>query len=237
MLIFNAQFTLILNALTPSQHNTPVSGCMVDILSPRVKIINTHTPHLIAQLEKNNIFYLIPNFGKSLQLSLTDILNSLTFTEHVAGSCRFTAYYGNIPYNYSYSYHPAANLSENLSIRKCLDCINEFFSDAGLNSVLINYYPCGASKLNFHSDDEIKIDDESFIFTLSYGHRRTMAFRSLNHRKHLINVTLTDCSLLLFSKASQHIYQHSILPETGATGRVSLTFRKLIEGDSRNIPI
>ena len=181
--------------------------------------------------------YLIPNFGKSLQLCLTDILNSLTFTEHVAGSCRFTAYYGNTPYNYSYSYHPAANLPENLSIRKCLDCINEFFSDAGLNSVLINYYPCGASKLNFHSDDEIKIDDESFIFTLSYGHRRTMAFRSLNHRKHLINVTLTDCSLLLFSKASQHIYQHSILPETGATGRVSLTFRKLIEGDSRYIPI
>ena len=200
---------------------------MVDILSTRVKIISTHTPHLVAQLEKNNIFYLIPNFGKSLQLNLTDILNSLTFTEHVVGSCRFTAYYGNIPYNYSYSFHPTANLTENVSIKKCLDYINELFSDARLNSVLINYYPCGASKLNFHSDDEIEIDDESFIFTLSYGHRRTMAFRSLNHKKHLINVKLTDCSLLLFSKASQHIYQHSILPETGASERVSLTFRKL----------
>ena len=96
-----------------------------------------------------------------------------------------------------------------------------------LYSVLINFYPCGASKLNFHSDDEIEIDDESFIFTLSFGHRRTMAFRSLKHRKHLINVPLNDCSLLLFSKASQHLYQHSILPETGVTERVSLTFRYL----------
>ena len=199
----------------------------MDILSTRVKIISTHTPNLVAQLEKNNIFYLIPNFGKSMRLSLTGILNSLTFTEHVVGSSRHTAYYGNIPYNYSFSHHPAANLSENVLIKKCLDCLNELFSDARLNSVLINFYPCGASKLNFHSDDEIEIADESFIFTLSFGHRRTMAFRSLNHRKHLIKVSLNDCSLLMFSKASQHLYQHSILPETGATERVSLTFRSL----------
>ena len=211
---------------------------MVDILHTRVKTISTHTPHLIAQLEKDNICYLLPNFGNSLQLKIADVLNSLIFNEHVTGSCRYTAYYGDFPYSYSYSQHPAASLSENPVIKMCLDSVNELFLDAELNSVLVNYYPCGASKLNFHSDNESEIDDKSFIFTLSFGHNRTMAFRSLHYKKHLVNISLNDCSLLFFSKSSQHTYQHAILPDTGVTGseRVSLTFRKIKPASKSEIP-
>ena len=56
------------------------------------------------------------------------------------------------------------------------------FIDAKVNSELINYYPNGFSKLNFHSNDEGVIDDDSFIFILSFGHSRNIVIRSREHK-------------------------------------------------------
>ena len=94
-------------------------------------------------------------------------------------------------------------------------------------TVLVNYYPDGSSKINFHSDDEDDIEDNSFIFTLSFGHSRTIIFRTLERKKHVAKISLKDRSILLFSKASQHLFQHAIQHETGVSERISLTFRKL----------
>ena len=199
----------------------------MEILDTRAKVYSIHSQAQTAQLAKDNICYLLPNFAKSLHLNVNDILNSIDFDKKVTSSNRYTAYLGNVPYSYSYAYHKALNISENPLIETCLEAVNNCFDDAELNTVLINYYPDGSSKLNFHSDDEVEIVDDSFIFTLSLGHSRNIVFRSLEHKIHIAKVLLEDSSLLLFSKASQHIYQHAILPETGASERISLTFRKL----------
>ena len=214
---------------------------MVEILDTRVKVLSTHTHSQTPKLAKDNICYLLPDFGDSLQLNINDILSSIELDKHITGSNRYTAYYGNLPYsfyhiithiyhlpyNYSYAHHEALSLSESPVIKTCLDAVNEVFQHAEVNSVLVNYYPDGSSKINFHSDDEDDIDDNSFIFTLSFGHSRTIIFRTLERKKHVAKISLKDRSILLFSKASQHLFQHAILPETGVSERISLTFRKL----------
>ena len=200
---------------------------MVEILDTRVKVLSTHTHSQTPKLAKDNICYLLPDFGDSLQLNINDILSSIELDKHITGSNRYTAYYGNLPYNYSYTHHEALSLSESPVIKTCLDAVNEVFQHAEVNSVLVNYYPDGSSKINFHSDDEDDIDDNSFIFTLSFGHSRTIIFRTLERKKHVAKISLKDRSILLFSKASQHLFQHAILPETGVSERISLTFRKL----------
>ena len=199
----------------------------MDIIDTRTKVFSIHSLAQTAQLAKDSICYLLPNFAKSLQLNVNDILNSIEFDKQINRSNRRTAYFGNVPYRYSYTYHKAKHTSENPLIESCLDAVNHCFIDAEVNTVLINFYPDGSSKLNFHSDDEAEIADDSFIFTLSFGHSRNIVFRSLKHKKLIAKVLLADSSLLLFSKASQFIYQHAILPETGTSERISLTFRKM----------
>lgn len=125
-------------------------------------------------------------------------------------------------------HHSPQRISSNHYIELCFNLVIGLFPDAGLNSVLINYYPIGASKLNFHSDDESEICKDSYIFTLSLGHSRNMLFRSVKTKRHLARVTLNDRSLLLFSRASQYSFQHAIPPGTGDQARISLTFRKLV---------
>ena len=170
----------------------------------------------------------MPSISLTLKLDLDDILNSLPLLQMPYSSKRSTAYFGPRSYSYANTTHTPQPVSSNKYVMHCLNTINMLFSDAELNSVLINYYPTCNSFLSFHSDDEKEICHDSYIFTLSVGSSRCLHFRSTLTKKHLLKITLTNGSLLCFSKASQFMYQHAVLPEPASSGpRLSLTFRKL----------
>ena len=94
--------------------------------------------------------------------------------------------------------------------------------------------------MTFHSDNENVICTDSWIVTVSLGCNRTIGFwdRELGKR---YNIRLEHGDLICFSKASQTRIKHSVFSPsppvitTGDSfiprfrGRVSLTFRKMVE--------
>ena len=109
--------------------------------------------------------------------------------------------------------------------------LNELFPFSGINSVLVNYYPDNSSRLPFHSDNEPEICKKSYIFTLSLGSNRYIAFRNAATKQTVATVKLRHGALMLFSRTSQEYFEHSILPQTEPTTssyRISLTFRCVI---------
>ncbi|KAL5255361.1 hypothetical protein ACHWQZ_G014696 [Mnemiopsis leidyi] len=78
-----------------------------------------------------------------------------------------------------------------------------------------------------YRDDEIMIDPESYIMTVSLGAKRTMTFCN-NDETQSENLDLEDCSLLVTSRFAQDFWRHGILPQEEVSGeRISLTFREI----------
>ena len=162
-------------------------------------------------------------------------LSSLEFDKNFVLSRRRTAYFGSIPYHYSNTTHRARPLRSNALIERFYDIIMYFFPYSAINSILVNYYPTDQAQLPFHADDEILISSDSFIFTLSLGSSRQIAFRDAKTRKVITKVWLAHGDLCIFSRNSQDRFQHSILPnlysepadQSACRYRISLTFRSL----------
>ena len=205
-----------------------VSGCRVNLLDTSTKI---YSKQISDVNELNSYPKSICYISSSLmptQLSVLDLVNSVKFDNTFKQSRRMTAYFGSKDYAYSNTHHTRQPITANPFIKSCFDRINMLFPRAMVNTVLLNYYPDGNASIPFHSDNEHEICSDSFIFTYSIGHTRTLVFRDINSKKHLCNISLVHNSLIFFNKASQFLYEHSITPETlDRSPRISLTFRKI----------
>ncbi len=187
-------------------------------------------------LDNIAICYLYPKpFDLWPEFSLQDFQSSLVFDPNLKINKRCTAYYGHHQYVYGDTVHQPQPISRNVFIQRFVDSLADHFPDSGINSVLVNYYPVSSSKLPYHSDNESSICLKSNIFTLSLGTTREIAFRSAKSKKPLAAIKLKHGSLILFSRASQQYFEHSILPldkpstDTTFGFRISLTFRCIIE--------
>ena len=98
-----------------------------------------------------------------------------------------------------------------------------------LNQCLINRYQDGDSTLSNHSDDELDIDPESMIFTLSLGQERNVIFMDKFSDAEVIHCT-KNRELYMMTRSSQAYFSHRIDKENCASERYSLTFRHV---DSR----
>ncbi len=131
-------------------------------------------------------------------------------------------------------------------LQDLLDRINSNL-DYELNSVLINKYVGEESFLPEHSDDELSINPQSSIVTVSIGAPRTILFRnSFTGEEH--EVEAGPGSLYTMSRDSQAVYKHRILKDPAFEGKVrySITLRSvhwkflnsaILVGDSNTGPI
>ena len=170
------------------------------------------------------------NIPKQLRIHdcFQKLLNSITFDHCFAQSQRSTAFFGVTTYSYSGIKHCPAAISSNVVLTELCNVVNKLLPNFKFNSVLLNYYPNEHSSIPCHADDELDILHDSFILTLSLGDTRSMCFYNSDNTR-LAKVKMHPWDILIFSKASQFLYKHSVGPglELFRSPRLSLTFRNL----------
>ena len=179
----------------------------------------------ISNLTMDSYIDLVDDFVSNDESNnLLTYLNTLDESFESTGE-RETIYFGDHSYTYTGKEHPANEPPE--CIKTIIDSINTKYPDKGVNSCLITRYRTGEQFCPRHSDDEEMIAPESNIYTLSLGAQRKMTFHSKNNEDDNENgVELPSKSLMIFSRQSQEVWEHSIplMPEL-ETMRYSLTFR------------
>jgi alkylated DNA repair dioxygenase AlkB len=97
------------------------------------------------------------------------------------------------------------------------------------NSCLINYYEDGRSKMGFHSDEIDNLEHGTGIVIISLGTERKLSFRSKADYSQRLSYLLPNGSLLYMSQRTQEFWSHAIKRANVTDGRISLTFRRIIE--------
>ena len=95
------------------------------------------------------------------------------------------------------------------------------------NSCLLNYYPSGAGGMGYHADDEKQLGTQPIIASLSLGATRKFVFK---HKKtqDKVELYLESGQLIVMHGDTQEFWKHTITKtKTVASGRISLTFRKI----------
>ena len=150
------------------------------------------------------------------------------FTSADSTNSRQLLYFGDYAYRYTGKEHPARTPPPVLM--KVLDAVDPKTGDKRTllaNSCLISLYASGSNHIPMHRDDELVIDPDSHILTVSLGASRTMTFCN-NDKSKQESVTLEDGSLLVTSRYAQDFWTHGILPDENVAGeRISLTFRQI----------
>ena len=140
---------------------------------------------------------------------------------------RKTAWYGDLPYAYTYSHATKVALPWTPALQTIKEKV-ELISGESYNSCLLNLYHDGNEGMGWHSDDEDTIARDSAIASVSFGAARRFDFR---HKKtgEKVQVMLENGSLLVMKGETQRFWQHSLPKSKRITApRVNLTFRRMI---------
>lgn len=139
---------------------------------------------------------------------------------------RKVAWYGDLPYDYTYSNSTKTALSWNAELEK-LKQFAEEKCNSTFNSCLLNYYQDGEEGMSWHSDNEKTLVENAPIASFSLGAERKFVFK---HRetKEKISLNLENGSLLLMRGEIQKYWLHA-LPKTKKVKlpRINLTFRQM----------
>ena len=137
---------------------------------------------------------------------------------------RKVAWYGNLPYTYTYSKTTKYALpwtEELLQLRHWV----ERWTGETFNSCLLNLYHDGSEGMAWHSDGEKDLKQNGTIASLSLGAERRFLFK---HKQtgEKVEVQLEHGSLLLMKDVTQsHWLHHLPLAKRIRQPRISLTFR------------
>ncbi len=140
---------------------------------------------------------------------------------------RKAAWYGDKPYEYTYSNTTKKALpwiDELLSLKEIIEeKTNETF-----NSCLLNLYHDGDEGMSWHSDDEPDLKNNGAIASLSFGAERKFSFKH-KQSKETVSLILQHGSLLIMKGTTQTHWMHC-LPKTKMfnTPRINLTFRTIV---------
>ena len=127
-------------------------------------------------------------------------------------------YFGEFSYKYGNTEHRPSPVPS--SIQKLIDEIHDKFPNSTkINSCLVTKYADGSSDCPSHGDDEPFINPKSDIFTFSMGAVRSMKFVNCSDNAANVNdcVSLKDNDLLVFSRASQDFFHHSIVTDQNSS--------------------
>ena len=147
---------------------------------------------------------------------------------------RSLCYYGISNYCYNGVKHQSKPIPESGNyLNLILDHLKSILPDFQFNSVLLTKYNNGSDCLGFHSDNEPEIMPNSDIVTISLGQPRVMKFRCPpvynEYQEH--ELTLNHGDVVIMSRNSQNIFEHSIIADDSLNPRISITFR-LLNADS-----
>ena len=140
---------------------------------------------------------------------------------------RKVAWYGDKPYQYTYSKITKQALPWTPALKEIKD-IAEKESGESYNSCLLNLYHTGEEGMAWHSDAEKDLKKNGAIASLSFGAERKFAFK---HKKsaELVNVFLEHGSLLVMKGETQTHWLHRLPPTTKISSpRINLTFRTIV---------
>lgn len=137
---------------------------------------------------------------------------------------RRTASFGRA-YNYSGQVYPSAPMPE---LVRTIAHEARALAGHAFDNCLCNFYESGET-MGFHADsyDELVLD--SSIAIVSLGAPRQLLFRSRD-RAQQQSYLLEHGSVLLMDRATQEKWQHALPRMPGAGARMSLTFRRFLEG-------
>ena len=202
-----------------SFNNTPL-----DIAVSSQTIINRdgiaiYTDSLIPA-EKSEFFLL--QLSKNIQWKNDE---SVIFGKHYI-TRRKTAWYGDRPFNYTYSKIKRTALpwtNELLEIKHVVEN-NE---STKFNSCLLNFYHDGDDGMGWHADNEKELKKNSVIASVSLGAERKFSFKHKKN-KEKIDLILGNGSLLVMKEQIQTHWMHQ-LPKSKKIKepRTNLTFRTI----------
>ena len=170
------------------------------------------------------------NPGVFSSLSIDELEASTTYCQKF--NSRSVAYYGDTPYSYPGGEHQANSISSNLYLEKVvIPAVTDMYPWFRFNSIMVTRYSNGSQNIPFHSDDEESIELQSSIMTISLGITRNLTFRpkAADPRMSESTVPLGHGDVLLMSRLSQDVYEHSVPKDFSKNTRISITFRYLIE--------
>ncbi|WP_163518060.1 alpha-ketoglutarate-dependent dioxygenase AlkB family protein [Gelidibacter japonicus] len=140
---------------------------------------------------------------------------------------RKVAWYGDEPFNYTYSKTTKSALPWTKELLELKEMI-ESESGETFNSCLLNLYHSGEEGMSWHSDDEKDLKKNGAIASLSLGATRKFAFK---HKvsKQTVSVVLENGSLLIMKGSTQSNWLHRLPPTKRiSTPRINLTFRTIV---------
>ncbi len=141
---------------------------------------------------------------------------------------RKVAWYGDKPYEYSYSNTTKYALPWTKELLE-LKALTEKETGESFNSCLLNLYHSGEEGMAWHSDGEADLKKNGAIGSLSFGAERKFAFRH-KQSKEKVEILLEHGSLLVMKDATQTHWLHRLPPAKKiTTPRVNLTFRTIVE--------
>jgi alkylated DNA repair dioxygenase AlkB len=140
---------------------------------------------------------------------------------------RKVAWYGEKPYEYTYSNVTKLALPWTQELVE-LKSVIENTTGETFNSCLLNLYHNGSEGMAWHSDDEKDLKKNGAIGSLTFGAERKFTFKhKLTDEK--AEVILEHGSLLVMKDTTQTFWLHRLPPTKRITSpRVNLTFRTII---------
>lgn len=139
---------------------------------------------------------------------------------------RKVAWYGDKPFNYTYSNTIKSALPWTKELVELKALIEEKTGET-FNSCLLNLYHNGDEGMAWHSDAEKDLRKNGAIGSLSFGAERKFAFKH-KETKETVLLILEHGSLLVMKEETQTNWLHRLPPtKTVSKPRVNLTFRTI----------
>ncbi|SHO63847.1 alpha-ketoglutarate-dependent dioxygenase AlkB family protein [Algoriphagus zhangzhouensis] len=140
---------------------------------------------------------------------------------------RKVAWYGDKPFEYTYSNTTKRALPWTLELLKLKSLIEEESGET-FNSCLLNLYHTGEEGMAWHSDGETDLKKDGAIASVSFGAERKFAFKH-KESKEKVELILEHGSLLVMKGETQTYWLHRLPPTKKISSpRVNLTFRTIV---------
>ncbi len=168
-------------------------------------------------------------------LYLRDLLSNIEWKNDVAiiygkqiVTKRKIAWYGENPYQYSYSNTTKTALPWTKTLLRLKALVEEETGET-FNSCLLNLYHDGSEGMAWHSDAEKDLKEKGAIGSLSLGAERKFSFKHKQSQE-TISLFLQNGSLLVMKDSTQKNWLHRLPPtKLEHKPRVNLTFRTIVE--------
>jgi alkylated DNA repair dioxygenase AlkB len=141
---------------------------------------------------------------------------------------RKVAWYGDKPFNYTYSKVAKTALPFNKVLLQIKSKV-EAATNETYNSCLLNLYHTGQEGTGWHSDAEKELKPNGAIASVSFGATRKFVFKHKATQQQA-QIILENGSILLMKDETQTHWLHKLPATTKINkARVNLTFRTIIE--------